>query len=412
MVQPVDNTGLSGDDVLFQIRNRFGNPDHSMVPLNSSPHNEQGIREMMVGGGWKALLKLCGQLEASAVLPHLKVRYATIKIVCMLKLIVRNHALLQHALNALADLGAWDASHNLYQSYPDQYSGIKGSMLPFTVRVLECEANHILSKDLTFFFTLHAECIARAKALGGTSPSPLRVEAERIFHGPNGKALPEEVDQLFLEYDDSKPEVWFQRADEVAFSILTRQVQLREPLLGLQTIGQLLSHYLRNETVIGIICRLYLLTGDVKAARRTLTRLEQVNGDESSHICCIHRGFILVAESQYKEALAEFQKVLVNDPYNMSAVNNAAVCYTFLEDAQRAVALLEDALFSKPSTNWNETSIFNLCTLYELLSDKAIDRRRKVLQLVLDHAPDNFNLLCLRLPAGALAPTNHPPIQP
>lgn len=39
---------MSGDDILLQIRNRFANPDHSAVPLHSVPHNEQGIRSMMV----------------------------------------------------------------------------------------------------------------------------------------------------------------------------------------------------------------------------------------------------------------------------------------------------------------------------------------------------------------------------
>lgn len=358
------------------------------------------------------------------MLPHLKLRYAGLKILAMLKLIVRNHALLQYALNTLADVGAWNAPHNQYESYPNHYSDRTGSMLPFMVRLLECEANYILSKDLTFFFTLHAYCISRAQSLSGTSkegttngatetPKQVarKIDPERLFRGPGGAPLAEEVETIFLEYDDTKPEVWYQRADEVAFSLLTRQIQGREPLLGLQTVGQLLPHYLKTDTMVAIVLRLYLLVGDVKAARRTLVKLEDLSG-EKSNIATIHRGFVLAADSQYQEALVEFHKIINSEPQNISAINNASICYTFLENAQKAVTLLEDALFSNPQANLNETSIFNLCTLYELLSDKAVERRRKVLQLVLDHAPDHFNLLSLRLPAGSLAPTNHPPITP
>jgi len=328
----------------------------------------------------------------------------------MLKLIVRNHALLQYALNAIAEMGRSDAKTNQFETFPDLYPGRRGSMLPFMARTMECEANYILSKDLTFFFSLHAECMQRARQLGGKTPTAsVLANAERVFD--MGSILPEDAQSLFSDLDDSKAEVWFQRADEVAFSILTRQVQIREPLLGLQTISELLPHYVENPVVVGIILRLYLLVGDVKAARRTHIRLEEVAGPDSI-IANIHRGFLFVADAEYQKALSQFEKVLAKEPYNMSALNNAAICHTFLRDAQKAVSFLEDALFSKPESNLNETSVFNLCTLYELLSDKALDRRRKVLQLVLDHAPDHFNLLSLRLPTGQLAPTNHPPIVP
>jgi tetratricopeptide (TPR) repeat protein len=328
----------------------------------------------------------------------------------MLKLIVRNHALLQHALNLLAEVGGPGSKENQYQTYPDLYPGRSGSMLPFMIRLLDCEANYILSKDLTFFFTLHSECVKTAKQLGGTKHvAQVLVNAERVFD--IGSLHPEEVNSLFTDLDESKADVWYQRADEIAFSILTRQIQTREPLLGLQTISQLLPHYLNNPNMLGIIMRLYVLLGDVKAAQKALNKLESITGKDSS-IAVIHQGIWLISRAEYQKALEKFESVISTDPYNISAVNNAAICLTFLRNAQRAVSILEDALFTKPGINLNETSVFNLCTLYELLSDKAMDRRRKVLQLVLDQAPDHFNLLSLRLPPGSLAPTNHPPIQP
>lgn len=369
-----------------------------------------------IGGGWKALLKLSGSLVESANLPHVRLRYTAIRILCMLKLIVRNHSLLQHALNMLTEVGGPRAKQNQYQTYPELYPGRTGTMLPFMIRLLDCEANYILSKDLAPFFVLHTECLKTAKLNGGSAahrPPLVLLDAEKVFSRPDS-LLSDGAKGLFTEFDESKPELWYQRADEIAFSILTRQVQIREPFLGLQTISQLLPHYVTHPSVIAIIIRLYLLVGDVKAAKKALAKLESAATEPSADpvTVTLHRGLILSAESEYEQALAEFEKVLAKEQYHITAVNNAAICLTFLRNAGRAVTLLEDALFSKPESNLNETSIFNLCTIYEILSDKALDRRRKVLQLVLDSAPDHFNLLSLRLPPGSLVPTQHPPILP
>lgn len=329
----------------------------------------------------------------------------------MLKLIVRNHALLQHALNALAEIGSADSPANQFETYPDKYPNRTGTMVPFSLMLLECESHYILSKDPGRFFKLHAECLRRAKLADPSAKPTFRslVNADRILSP--GSVLPEETDTLFEELDETKAEVWFNRADSIAFSILTRQIQIREPLLGIQTLAQLLPHAISHPTVIGLVVRLYLLIGDLKAATRALLKLSEASG-ENSDIYRLHRGFIRVAENQYVDALADFDEVLLKDPHNMSAVNNAAVCHTFLRNATRAVQILEEAMFSRPTTSLNETSVYNLCTLYELLSDKALERRRKLLSVIHDHAPDHFNLLSLRIANPPPTATNFPPISP
>lgn len=364
-----------------------------------------------IGGGWKALLKLSAQLEASATLPHVKLRYAALKIACMMKLIVRNHGLLQLVLSTLAEIGSADDSKNLFESYPDKYPNRKGTMVPFMMMLMECESHYILSKDMSKFFNLHAECVRRARlADPKAQPSfePL-IKAETVLS--SNSALPEDLESLFADLDESKAAVWYNRADSIAFSLLTRQVQIREPLLGLQTLGQLLPHAISHPVVIGIIIRLYLLIGDVTAAKKALSRLEIASG-EKSDIYLLHRGFTSVAVSEYASALQDFEKVILTDPHNISAVNNAAICHTFLRNATRAVQVLEDALFSRPVSTLNETSVFNLCTLYELLSDKSLERRRKLLLIIHDHAPDHFNLLSLRIANPVPGPSPYPPIQP
>jgi hypothetical protein len=45
---PTQSAQGAGDDILLQIRNRFANPEHSKVPLDSTSADDAGIRKMMV----------------------------------------------------------------------------------------------------------------------------------------------------------------------------------------------------------------------------------------------------------------------------------------------------------------------------------------------------------------------------
>jgi trafficking protein particle complex subunit 12 len=104
---------------------------------------------------------------------------------------------------------------------------------------------------------------------------------------------------------------------------------------------------------------------------------------------------------QYTLAIDQFTKVLTLDPSHVVAANNKALCYLYAGDVSKAIDILEEILFSDPSTTLQENIVYNLCTMYDLATDKSFDKRKKILQLVRTHAPDNFNLSSLKLPERA-----------
>lgn len=104
---------------------------------------------------------------------------------------------------------------------------------------------------------------------------------------------------------------------------------------------------------------------------------------------------------QYTLAIENFTKVLAIDPSHVVAANNKALCYLYTGDVSKAIDILEEVLFSDPATTLQENIVFNLCTMYDLATDKSFDKRKKILQLVRTHAPDNFSLNSLKLPERA-----------
>lgn len=339
---------------------------------------------------------MSSELASSSTLPHLTIRYRVIKIVSLLKLLTRNVTNEALARSEIDDIGAFNSPSNLYESYPDLYPGRSGSIIPFSLRLLQCEVQYLADKNFSHFFKLYHECMTKLKSFP-TQPN----------HAPHMNATDEEIlsgtmplipnSDLFIEFDESSPLVWQNRADSIIFSIVSRQAQIREYRLALQTLKTHMKHMTRHPQFIGLVIRLQLLLGNISGARRILSTLETIVPKDSI-IYLEQEGMIFVSESEYEKGLANFEAILKQEPYRMTSVNNAAICHTFLCRASKAVSLLEDSLFSRPQTNIIETSIFNLCTLYEILGDRYMSRRRKILQLMLDHAPDHFNLLCLRLP--------------
>jgi len=98
-----------------------------------------------------------------------------------------------------------------------------------------------------------------------------------------------------------------------------------------------------------------------------------------------------LAIDKYAQAVEHFGTVLELDPGNAVAANNRAICWLYICNLTRAIQSLEDLIFKSPELYLHETICFNLCTLYELASDKSIDKKKNLWRLIVKHASDSFN---------------------
>ncbi len=74
-----------------------------------------------------------------------------------------------------------------------------------------------------------------------------------------------------------------------------------------------------------------------------------------------------------------------------------AFCLFYSGQLKEAISLIEKFVANNPNKNVNESLIFNLCTLYELESAKAHQKKLKLLLWLNIYAGDGFFETCLQL---------------
>jgi thioredoxin-like negative regulator of GroEL len=101
-----------------------------------------------------------------------------------------------------------------------------------------------------------------------------------------------------------------------------------------------------------------------------------------------------IAAADWSQAKDELKAILAADPNDFEAVNNLAVCLIYLGELNEAISLMEDLISkSKDQTHWlMEKAVFNLCTLYELRSDTALEKKVSKLQQLHPYVGDAFHV--------------------
>lgn len=74
-----------------------------------------------------------------------------------------------------------------------------------------------------------------------------------------------------------------------------------------------------------------------------------------------------------------------------------AVCSLYLGRLKDALNTLEQLVHSDPANTLHEGVLFNLCTLYELETSRALHKKQAILDLVSKHKGDGFPVACLKM---------------
>ena len=79
------------------------------------------------------------------------------------------------------------------------------------------------------------------------------------------------------------------------------------------------------------------------------------------------------------------------------AINNLVVCLLYTGKLKEALVRLETLVHKNPEHYLQQGILFNLCTLYELESSFAMQKKQKLLQLVTQYKGNGFNTSCLKI---------------
>lgn len=142
--------------------------------------------------------------------------------------------------------------------------------------------------------------------------------------------------------------------------------------------------------------------GDVFGAERKFSearRIRVANTTDSDVRDSIDKGLVAVAQNDFKEAYSFFQKALSIDQKNPLILNNIGVCLLYLGKQKDGIEMFERA---NEQTNFSESVLLNLCTLYELESSNDVSKKLTLLKNI-DRRKSELNInveYCFKLPIG------------
>ncbi|KAI5636193.1 tetratricopeptide repeat domain-containing protein [Phthorimaea operculella] len=285
----------------------------------------------------------------------------------------------------------WDFSKPdmFYEFYPDTYEGRKGSLVPFSLRLLVAELPGHVGKP--------EDAVDRLYAM-------LNIVHTMLNNLREGKSE-DGTETISASDKEESIRLWEGRQTRVLHSIVNNAIALKDFRLAgkiLQSIRDGAASPTQRRALSSALCRLWLLAGHVRAAQ---TFLEDAK-ESRNHICptpdvreYVDLGLIDIAHGKYQDAYNNFARAADQEPTNIMVANNLSVCLLYMGRLKEAIAVLQKAINSDPERGLNESLLINLCTLYELESSKTNEKKLNLLRMLCKYKSDTIpNVLeCLKL---------------
>nr|CAG4648581.1 EOG090X0439 [Polyphemus pediculus] len=281
------------------------------------------------------------------------------------------------AATEIKAFGDLDAPDLYYQFYSNLYGDRKGTMVPFSFRLLAAE---IPAYNNQINETQDKLCQLLAKV------RRINKEIEQFYDGNMN-----EHDKVLAA------KLWAGREVQVINSLINCALMKKDFHNAIHLLEQqLLRDTSKSEKseLYSSLGRVYLHLGDVHRAQRSFNSASQLReGSTPKDLVSglVENGLVAVAQNLFHEAHEFFTQALTSDPDNSLLVNNAAVCLLYMGRMQESMMLLEENLGIKPNAMINSSTVLNVCTLYELESSLTTQRKLGMLRLASQWKNDNLS---------------------
>uniref|UniRef100_A0A3B4F3J7 Trafficking protein particle complex subunit 12 n=1 Tax=Pundamilia nyererei TaxID=303518 RepID=A0A3B4F3J7_9CICH len=368
---------LQGDavkDLMLRFLGEAAAAKRQVLTANFVDQSFNGLKQLISSKNWRAAVDLTARMLTAHGQGYGKAGQPTSHTTDSLQLwfvrlaLLTKLGLFQNAELEFEPFGNLDQPDLYYEYYPTVYPGRKGSMVPFSMRLLHAELPQYLAKPQEALDRLHHLKTVSLLFLYPARPPPVSA----THHSPPSLCVLCSV----------CPQDYVLAVDTY-HSIIQYQPQQRAQLLS--GIG-----------------RIFLQIGDVKTAERYFQDVEKcgpVKGSQQALATCVlmNRAFVHLSQNNYTEAHASFIEVLKIDPKNPVANNNAAVCLLYLGRLKESLGQLEGLVQQDPAQYLHESVLFNLTTMYELESSRSTQKKQALLEAVACREGDSFNTQCLKL---------------
>ncbi|XP_053681378.1 trafficking protein particle complex subunit 12 [Anopheles nili] len=254
-----------------------------------------------------------------------------------------------------------------YEFYhPDMHSDRKGSMAPFSFRLLLAELPVYLGAPRLALDRL-TELLAvvnQIQSYFGRASVPHAKEAHAF---------------------------WSARETRILHSVVNCALAVKDFNLVEQLLDRLViaAPTTDKRHLLSAWGRIRLQCGDMFGAEKKFSearRLKEANTSEVADL--IDRGLLAVAQNDFQSAFDLFQKASNDAPANTMLYNNMGVCLLYSGKLKEAIKLYEGAIQRNAKPCLNESLLVNLSTLYELESNNAKEKKINLLKLVNRHRAD------------------------
>uniref|UniRef100_A0A096NIN7 Trafficking protein particle complex subunit 12 n=1 Tax=Papio anubis TaxID=9555 RepID=A0A096NIN7_PAPAN len=295
--------------------------------------------------------------------------------------------LFQNAEMEFEPFGNLDQPDLYYEYYPHVYPGRRGSMVPFSMRILHAELQQYLGNPQESLDRLHRVKTVCSKILANLE---------------QGLAEDGAMSSVTQEGRQASVRLWRSRLGRVMYSMANCLLLMKDYVLAVEAYHAVIKYYPEQEPqLLSGIGRISLQIGDIKTAEKYFQDVEKVtqklDGLQGKIMVLMNRAFLHLGQNNFAEAHRFFTEILRMDPTNAVANNNAAVCLLYLGKLKDSLRQLEAMVQQDPRHYLHESVLFNLTTMYELESSRSMQKKQALLEAVAGKEGDSFNTQCLKL---------------
>ncbi|KAG0284095.1 Trafficking protein particle complex subunit 12 [Linnemannia gamsii] len=199
---------------------------------------------------------------------------------------------------------------------------------------------------------------------------------------------------------------WQDIAGQLHLMVLNYLVELKDYPSATKHARDLSRNYPRDVNFQSGLGRLYLQLGDLVRAEEVFNEVEAMvkshrSETEQAHFrlqLTMNQALLAVTQGQWLTAKAAFEEVLTQEPENLAATNNLAVCELYAGQLNEAIPRVEKLMFAYPtSAGTSEPLVFNMATLYELRTEGSFRKKQQVMVEVSKWAGDQFNVAMFKI---------------
>ncbi|XP_018877024.3 trafficking protein particle complex subunit 12 isoform X3 [Gorilla gorilla gorilla] len=295
--------------------------------------------------------------------------------------------LFQNAEMEFEPFGNLDQPDLYYEYYPHVYPGRRGSMVPFSMRILHAELQQYLGNPQESLDRLHKVKTVCSKILANLE---------------QGLAEDGGMSGVTQEGRQASIRLWRSRLGRVMYSMANCLLLMKDYVLAVEAYHSVIKYYPEQEPqLLSGIGRISLQIGDIKTAEKYFQDVEKVtqklDGLQGKIMVLMNSAFLHLGQNNFAEAHRFFTEILRMDPTNAVANNNAAVCLLYLGKLKDSLRQLEAMVQQDPRHYLHESVLFNLTTMYELESSRSMQKKQALLEAVAGKEGDSFNTQCLKL---------------